>query len=278
MIDAWHNRAAIGAGALSVIASLALGTGQVRAMSHWAVTAEEARLHDVSVGEVPASCGFPGFDSPLFWDGINALWPDCAVAGGTWGHRSVRRDNPVAVVDPGVDTRVHGEKWNVDMCDSPCCCDPDCLDPPISLSLTEGLSITVTREWEWSIGVEVGAGGEAGVPLVAKGFVEASLQSGFGWGGSVSFTDEIACTIHVPACWKAKMRVSVVVRQGALSRMTHDYLYLVTVPPEADCPEAGAEVLYFICPEARRSTLRSDDWSMISEGDARGSDFVRCCD
>ncbi len=144
-------RASGGAEVIVVASALAasIGMPHAEATMHWVVTAEEAQLHEVPVGEVPASCGFPGFDSPLFWDGINALWPDCAAAGGTWGHRFVRRDNPATVVDPGVHTRDYAPSAReISDCTVPCCCDPDCPDPPGSSTTTLDLEMTVGRQWE----------------------------------------------------------------------------------------------------------------------------------
>ncbi len=125
--------------------------------------------------------------------------------------------------------------------------------------------------------MEVGAGGEAGVPLVAKGFVEAALQSTFGLGSTVSHTVSLSHAVHVHSCWKASATMYVIVFKGREQVIRHDYLYFVTVPPGTDCPEAGAEVLFFVCPEARRSSLRSDDWSDLGAA-ARTFDRAHCCD
>jgi len=209
-------------GATAALAGVALATAPAHAVMHWIVTAEEGSS-EVPLAEIPFSCGFPILDSPEFWVLYLQTYPDCELGGHDAAFSAIlREDGPPLPVFEGNLTKTFGQSMTSRYC-PPCCCDPDCTPPSLVASVTLHLDYNRTRSFQWQIGLDVSAGGQVGIPLVAQGEVEATLAGQYGQGGSMSFVGSATKTVPEPICSWVEAVLTALVWKDAEYEMFHSY-------------------------------------------------------
>ena len=242
---------------------VAIGCLAVCGSSALAVTRVEEAF-EAALEEVPASCGFPVFESQPFWNVFIAAYPECHAVHVS-GYRIIRVDDGPTLAEAGERLYVFGQTLHARNC-PPCCCDGrggyDAAEQ--QKIVTKSVTITRTRGFEQGVGAEVSGGVEVGAPFAGKVQIESRLRESFGQNGSTTLSDAVEVSVAVPGCWWKKEALRTEVRRRAMYEIHHTYTYEVQISADADCPQAGLDVdLMGACPNARVSWFRGEDWNAL---------------